>query len=191
LDKDYEIVLADPPWYYAGDQYKMGAAGNHYACMSIDDLKSLVVAGLCANEAACFMWATCPRLDHAIDCLRSWGFQYVGVAFVWVKTTKTGRILSGCGVRPSVTKPTTELLLVGVKHKRGRPFKLFDEGMGQVVLHERLLHSQKPDVFHKKIVELFGDRKRLELFARRNMRGWSCTGLELDGVDIREICTSR
>lgn len=187
---DYEVVLADPPWLYPGSAGTMGAAENHYSCLEISELKKLDVSSICAKEAVCFMWATCPKLDYAIDCLRSWGFHYVGVAFVWVKTSKTGKILSGIGVRPSVTKPTTELLLVGVKHKRGRPFKVLNEGMGQVVLHERLGHSVKPELFHEKIVELFGDKRRLELFARRRVAGWDCVGNELDGVDVREYVPS-
>jgi N6-adenosine-specific RNA methylase IME4 len=33
---------------------------------------------------------------------------------------------------------------------------------------------------------MFPDAKKLELFARRHTEGWTCTGNELDGLDVRE-----
>ena len=39
----------------------------------------------------------------------------------------------------------------------------------------------------RRIVELMGDVPRLEVFARDKGYGWDATGLELDGVDIRDF----
>ena len=47
-------------------------------------------------------------------------------------------------------------------------------------------HSKKPDIVRDKIVQLFGDIPRIELFARQRVDGWDCLGNEIDGQDIRE-----
>ena len=183
----YDIVLADPPWLYTGSPDKMGAAGKEYACLSAEQLASVRVADLCSKQAVCFMWATCPRLDMAMDTLKAWGFNFCGVPFIWRKVRQDGEPIHGHGVRPTLVKPTTELLIAGVKKGRTRPFPILNEGMQHIHDHPRLKHSQKPQVFMDSIVELLGDRPRLELFARRETPGWKCTGLELDGVDFMTL----
>ena len=40
-------------------------------------------------------------------------------------------------------------------------------------------HSQKPAVVRDKIIELFGDISRIELFARQETNGWDCWGNEV------------
>ena len=42
-------------------------------------------------------------------------------------------------------------------------------------------HSKKPDVVRDLIVELFGDRPRIELFARQRADGWDAWGNEVPG----------
>ena len=180
-------MLADPPWLHTGSPDKMAAAGKEYACLSTNQLSSVRVADLCAKQAVCFMWATCPRLDDAMTVLSAWGFNFCGVPFIWRKTRKDGQPINGQGVRPTLVKPTTELVIAGVKRGRTRPFPILNEGMAQVIEHPRLSHSEKPQVFHRLIEDLLGDRVRVELFARRGTPGWLCTGLEYDGANFLEL----
>ncbi len=112
------------------------------------------------------------RLPEAIEVMKVWGFHYRGVAYVWVKTARDGHIISGQGVRPTFTKPTTEFLLVGSTSRRGRPLQLLTEAHGQVVLAPRGRHSEKPAVFRQRLIELLGDVPRIELFARERVEGW-------------------
>ena len=102
------------------------------------------------------------------------------MAFVWVKTSKAGKIINGQGVRPTLVKPTTEFVLAGTTCKTGRPFPLLTEAMGQVVLASRPgeKHSAKPAEIRSRIVELLGDRPRAELFARTQEPGWDVWGLQ-------------
>lgn len=175
----YDILLADCPWWYYGSGTKDAAAGKHYELMSQDDLSALPVRDLLTKSAAVFMWATCPRLDFAIDLIRSWGLHYRGVAWVWVKTRKDGTPIHGQGVPPTFTKPTTELLLAASTRPRGRPFQIQTSKMEQVVevpiegpveLAARTdVHSEKPKKFHRLIEELAGPLpSKIELFCR----GW-------------------
>jgi len=177
---EYDICLADPPWNYYGSKTKDAAAGKHYDLMEDTDLADLPVRGLLSKSAAVFMWATCPRLDFAIDLIRSWGLHYRGVAWVWVKTRKDGAVIHGQGVPPTFTKPTTELLLAATTKPRGRAWPIQTSAMGQVA-HEPGMpsdgspvyeprtgrHSEKPKRFHRLIEELAGpDPRKIELFCR-------------------------
>ena len=114
----------------------------------------------------------------------SLGFHYRGVAYVWVKTARDGHIISGQGVRPTFTKPTTEFLLVGSTSRRGRPLKLLTEAQGQVVLAPRGRHSEKPAVFRQRLIDLLGDVPRIELFARERVEGWDAWGNEVSDPDL-------
>lgn len=164
-----------------GDPNKNAAAGKHYDLMTTEEIHSLDMRGILRDpkHGAFFIWATCPRLDLAIDAIRAWGLNYRGVAFVWVKTRKDGGIISGQGVPPTATKPTSELCLLATANKRGRPFPLVDHGAAQVVLAPRTgQHSGKPQTFRDRIVALYGDRPRVELFARCSDPGWGSWGIE-------------
>lgn len=176
----YDIVYADPPWFYYGSKVKDAAAGKHYPLMSQEELSELPVRDIMSKRAGLFLWATCPRLNFAIELIERWGLHYRGVAYVWIKTNARGEIISGQGVPPTFTKPTTELVLAATTTPSGRPFPLRDLAQGQVVLSRRAEHSRKPSIFRERIEALCGERPRIELFARERARGWDSWGVEAD-----------
>jgi N6-adenosine-specific RNA methylase IME4 len=90
-----------------------------------------------------------------------------------------GGIISGQGIPPTYTKPSTELLLLATTAPRGRPFPLQGHALPQVVLAPREAHSRKPAVFRELIVRGYGDRSRIELFARERVKDWDAWGDEL------------
>ena len=178
--KQYDIVLIDPPISYYGQQDKWGAAAKFYPLMTDDELRTMDIMSLTNETSIVFLWATCPRLDFAIDLMRDWGFHYRGVAFVWVKSTKDGRPIGARGVRPSIVKPTTELVLAGSRIPKGRPMPVADESIPQVVLHPVQEHSRKPETISERIELLYPNATRLEMFARRQRNGWDVWGNETD-----------
>jgi N6-adenosine-specific RNA methylase IME4 len=177
--KKYDIVYADPPWFYYGSQIKDAAAAKHYPLMDQDELATLPVRSIMNKRAVLFLWSTGPRLNFAIDLIERWGLCYRGVAYVWVKTNSKGEAIRGQGVPPTFTKPTTEFVLAATTMPTGRPFPILDLGQGQVVMEPRSQHSRKPAVFRKHIEELCGPRSRIELFARELVRGWDAWGAEI------------
>ena len=181
-ESKYDIVYMDPPWFYYGDPNKMAAAGKHYSLMSDADIMSLPVKNLLRdkNKGAFFVWATCPKLDLAISAIERWGLVYRGVAFNWVKTRKDGGVIGAQGVPPTSTKPTSELCLFATTKPRGRPFPLLDSKVSQVLLAPRGEHSEKPAIVRDMIVRLYGDRPRIELFARQRAPGWDAWGNEIE-----------
>lgn len=200
----YDIVYADPPWAHFGDPNKMGAAGKEYGLMSQEEVCSMPMRSLLRDPkvGAFFIWATCPRLDLAVDAIRAWGLCYRGVAFNWIKTKRDGTPIGAQGVPPTSTKPLTELCLLATTKPRGRPFPLlsskilqtvFDdvedlpEGNGAEVRAPRTrVHSEKPKIVRDRIVGLYGDRPRIELFARDAADGWARWGNEAPPAGLTE-----
>lgn len=177
-DKKYDIVYADPPWPMWGDPNKNAAAGKHYSLMTMEEITTLPIRSIMNDRAALFLWVTCPRMPLGIEAIKAWGLYYRGVAFNWVKTRKDGGVISGQGIPPTATKPTSELCLLATTCKTGRPFKLLNAACPQVVLAPREEHSTKPQIFRDHILSLYGDRSRVELFARKEVTGWDRWGNE-------------
>lgn len=188
-NKKYSIVLIDCPWSYYGSGTKNAAAAKHYSLMTDADIKALPIKSILEKNAFVFVWATCPKLDLAIEAIKAWKLHYRGVAHIWAKANKQGKLIHGQGVPPTYSKPTTELLLVATTKKSGRPLKLLSSALPQVVLEPRSPkgHSAKPNRFHQLIDSAFeAKHNRIEIFARRPYTGWDVIGNGIDGVDIRE-----
>ena len=111
-------------------------------------------------------------LEFSLGLIARWGLHYRGIAYVWVKTNARGDIIRRQGVSPTFTKPTVELVLAATTMPAGRPFPLRDFAQGQVVLHPRGAHSEKPAIIRELIELLLGNRKRIELFARTRVPHW-------------------
>lgn len=176
--KTYSIVYADPPWYYdplpEGDSSIM----DHYPLMFDDELLDFNIRRFMKRNAILFLWATTPRLNFAFECLKAWRLHYKGVAFVWVKTRNDGLILRPTGKRPAVTKSITEVVLAATTTK-GAPFPVVDIGVRQVVMAPRREHSRKPDEVANRIERIYGNKSRIELFARERREGWDAWGNEV------------
>lgn len=174
--KKYSIIYADPAWKYLWGQGKDGgnfAPEKHYKTMPTEDIMRLNVKSLRDKNCALFLWATMPALPDAINVMRSWGFKYKTCAFTWVKIKKDGLPLRGMG---SYTKSNIEIVLLGM---RGH-IKAIDKKIPQILMHQRLGHSVKPPVIRERIVQLFGNLPRIELFARQKVQGWDSWGNEID-----------
>ena len=176
---EFEVVLADPPWSYYGAQDKWGAAAKFYETLSFDELVKLPVRSLMADRSVLFCWATCPKLDEAIDLVRAWNLHFRGVAFVWVKTTAEGCPIAAQGVRPSITKPLTEMVIAASTVRVGRPLPLASEAVTQTVFAPRGIHSVKPPAVQNAIEVLYPTARKVELFARSRRPGWTAWGNEI------------
>ena len=82
----------------------------------------------------------------------------------------------------SYTKSNIEICLLGM---RGH-IKSVDKTVPQILMHPRLAHSVKPPIVRDRIVQLFGDINRIELFARQKTDGWDAIGYGIDGVSVQE-----
>lgn len=150
-----------------------------YSTLGIDALKAIPVEEISQKDCVLFFWATFPKLPAAFDIIKSWGFDYVTNAFTWIKTYKNGNLVLGLG---HYTRGNAEICLLG---KKGKIRRLDTAtAISQIITAPRTKHSAKPPIVREKIVELFGDIPRVELFARERTDGWDSLGNDLDGLDI-------
>lgn len=189
--KKYDVIYADPPWFVtpnvpsSGGSRPATGATSHYPVMTDHEMLAFDMKGWANKRAVLFLWATCPRLDFAIQCISEWGFHYRGVGFVWVKTKKTGEPIGAKGGPPTLIKPVVELVLTATTNRRGRPFPIVDFKTRQVIMAPVREHSRKPDEVAERIVQTVGDRSRVELFARQKRVGWAVWGNEIPKNNLK------
>lgn len=183
----YDIILADPPWQfsnYSDEWHKQGEksrwVGKKYATMSPEDIESLPIKSIASKDSVLFLWATFPKLPQALKTMEAWGFKYKTTGFVWVKKNKVAdTFFTGMGF---YTRSNAEICLIGV---RGKGFSRISKSVRQIIYSPLRGHSQKPEEAKERIIELFGDRPRIELFAREKTDGWDAWGNEVESdIDL-------
>lgn len=173
-EKRYSVIYADPPWFYnkrkdPTKSFGKGAAG-HYNVMKIDEIASIPIQRIAEKNCVLFLWVTFPNLIDGINLFEKWGFKYTTLGFSWIKTyPKNGKPVFGIGY---YAKSNCEVCLMGIKGK----MKPVSNSVSSCVISPRREHSRKPDEVRERIVELFGDVPRIELFARQWAEGWDCWG---------------
>ena len=174
----YNIIYADPPWPFKNysdrwhEEHKESRwVGKHYGTM---DVLSLPVQQICEPDSVLFLWVTFPTLLLGLEVLSAWGFTYKTNAFTWIKTNKD---LSPCTGMGFYTRSNAEICLLGTK---GKVLPRQSHSVHSVIMSPREEHSKKPAEVRDRIVQLFGDLPRIELFARRKVDGWDSWGNEID-----------
>lgn len=175
-DKKYRILYADPPWeYFTYSKTGKGrSAESHYPTMKKTEIQKLPIPAIAAKDSVLFLWVTAPCLIEGIELISSWGFTYKTVAFTWVKQNrKSDGLFTGMGY---YTRANAEFCLLAT---RGKILARKSHSVHSVVMSHIEEHSKKPDEVRRRIVELFGDLSRIELFARQHAEGWDCWGNEV------------
>ncbi len=171
--KKYQIIYADPPWSYRDK----ALAGNRGACCKYETqdkewLENLPVNKIVAKHCVLFLWVTMPKLNECWGLIEKWGFEYKTVAFTWVKyNRKSSSWFWGMG---GWTRANAELCLLSTK---GKPRRV-NAGIHSIIDAPTRGHSAKPPEARRRIVQLLGNRSRIELFARVKTKGWDAWGLE-------------
>lgn len=175
-DKRYDVIYADPPWSFKvwSDQGKGRSAERHYPTMKKEDIQALPIKSIAADNSVLFLWVTAPCLIEGIELITAWGFTYKTVAFTWIKQNKKSNgIFTGMGY---YTRANAEFCLLAT---RGKVLERKSHSVSSVVISHLERHSKKPKEVRERIVELFGDIPRIELFARQHADGWDCWGNEV------------
>lgn len=184
----YSVIVADGPYSYE-DKLRMGgtvgikrSADSKYGVMPLEDIVALPVAGIAADDSVLALWVpNSLTFSHGFKILEAWGFTYKQT-FTWVKTTNDrSRPRPGMG---RMFRNATESALIGV---RGKP-KCLTHDQLNVAMDPWLGHSKKPDTLQLRLEKMFAG-PYCELFARRDLPGWVCSGNECPstmGVDIRD-----
>ena len=178
----FRAVAADPPWRFADKLPGAGrGAERHYATMSIEDIRRFELPQL-ADDAYLFMWRVSSMVEEAYAVVRAWGFV-PKTEIVWQKLTKHGKPFFGMG---RTVRASHETCIVAAK---GRPTPLVrnirSTFSAPVPLNAdgTYRHSAKPEAFFD-LVEQLAAGPHVELFARRQRRGWTCLGDQVPPSEV-------
>ena len=117
---------------------------------------------------------TAPCLEEGIELVKKWSFTYKTFGFTWIKQNKKSNSLFwGMGY---YTRANAEICLLCTK---GKPLHRINRNVHQVIISKIEEHSKKPAETRNRILQLFGDLPRIELFARQQVEGWDCWGNEV------------
>lgn len=163
----YRIIYADPPWSYGNNMPEyFTEQRDHYSTMELEEICNMPVKDILEDNAVLFLWVTSPILEESFKVIKSWGFKYKS-SFVWDKAKHN------MGHYNSVRH---EFLLIATKGSSKPDIqKLFDS----VQSIERTVHSEKPEEFREIIDTIYPLGNRVELFARKTVKGWDAYGNEI------------
>jgi N6-adenosine-specific RNA methylase IME4 len=183
-EKPFRVVVADPPWKFS-DRLPGGGRGavKHYDCLSTRDIIRFPLPPI-ADDALLFLWRVASMQVEALDVMRIWGFAPKS-EIVWIKTREKSGVVQPFGPKGKglalgmgrYVRGSHETCLIG---RRGKG-KVRDRSVRSIFFAPRGGHSEKPELFFE-IVEQLSGGPYVELFARRQRKGWQCLGLEAGGA---------
>lgn len=201
--KQYDLLLADPPWLYSNPQQNDPSRGGlTYPSLTMKEMQETDVGSLGKKDSVLVMWVTFPKLvDYnekytIFTMLKEWNYKPKTALFVWVKTNKSAdreilnerSFYSGLGY---YTNSNAEIALIAT---RGKGLPRITKSVKQLIISPLRKHSEKPREQYDRLHTLYGYVDRIELFARKQNpppEGWDATGLDYDGKTIQDFIKER
>lgn len=181
---NYQIIYADPPWRYRnwsmkalteyGEKWAKRNGRSPYPVLTTEDICKMPVKEVTDKNSLLCLWATWPKMEDALQVMDAWGYKFSTRLFTWVKLNPSGIGWHfGCGYH---THANDEVMILG---KRGNGIPRVDKAISSLIIYPRGRHSAKPPVVRYRIERLYGDVKRVELFAREAVPNWDRFGNEV------------
>ncbi len=167
----YGIIVVDPPWPITKIKQQAGFTSSYmdYPVLSLDEIYNLRIRQLAAPTAMCFLWTIDKYLYAAPYIMCNWGFNY-HLTMVWNKTN--GMALYGFNRQ-------TEFVIVGLcGSNETYPYR---PTMRSIFTEKHTGHSIKPECFYKS-VEQIPLEPRIDVFARKERKGWDVWGNEVENT---------
>ena len=188
--RHFKCIHSDVPWRFESysEEGEERSAQAHYECMDLASVARLGVEAHAAEDCHLFFWVTGPFLSIGahLPIMRSWGFEPVAMAFVWVKLNASwhprwmthidnAMWFMGLG---HTTRQNAEYVILG---RKGKPQRL-SKSVKQIIAAPVREHSRKPaDVYER--IERYCDGPYLDLFGRERRAGWEVRGNEAGKFD--------
>lgn len=170
--KKYSVIYADPPWKFNAGKNRN--VSNHYQTMAEREIETIPVNRIAEKNSVLLMWTTAPCFPQALKLIEAWGFKYKTIIFTWIKQCKKSeKLFTGMGF---YTRSNAEFCILA---SRGASLPRISRSVHSVIISHVEEHSKKPAEARERIVKLFGDVPRIELFARERVSGWDAWGNEI------------
>ncbi len=156
----YGVIVADPP-------FRMSEQSSSTA-MTLEELSALPIQNICGDECVLFVWVSATQLASGLELIRRWGFQYRTGA-VWDQRKVSGG---------SYFRTRHEHLLLATRGDPKTPNAA--NRSPSVIVAPRVTRNEKPDAAYRLVERMYPNSKKLELFARKQRRGWATYGNGLE-----------
>ncbi|MEG8000095.1 DNA methyltransferase, partial [Klebsiella quasipneumoniae subsp. quasipneumoniae] len=167
-----------------------------YSTLNLAELKRLPIWKVAAENAVLAMWYTGTHNLEAIELAEAWGFTVRTMkGFTWVKLNQLAELRINKALKEGgiadfydfLDLLNAETRMNGGNHTRantedvliatcGAGLERMNAGIKQVVYSQLGAHSEKPWEVRHRLELLYGDVKRVELFARESWAGWDRWG---------------
>jgi N6-adenosine-specific RNA methylase IME4 len=187
----WRCVAADPQVGFKtwSEKGQGRSPSRHYDTLTPEAIATLALQTVVADGCSLMLWWPDPHMPTMVEVMRSWGFEFSGKAFTWVKTlpslARGPRLISTDTIQSVLaigggltTRKNSESCWLG---RRGKP-SILSKGVREVILSPRRQHSRKPAEFFRR-VEALCSGPRLELFARESRPGWTSWGDQMAELD--------
>jgi N6-adenosine-specific RNA methylase IME4 len=191
----FSVIVADCPWSFVdhlkNSDVKRGASSN-YSTMSVDQIADIPVRDISDPTGSVLaLWTPASLLWDGLVVMNAWGF-HLKQCWVWVKVKKGYKTIQEPAEMLSfglgrLGRNCNELVLIGTQGKIYN--KLKDRSQRTVFFAPNEKHSKKPEILQDRLELMFKneENKRLEMFARRERKGWVCLGNECPGTINEDI----
>ena len=185
----YKTIYADPPWAEFGGGKIVRGAQRHYPLMRTEEVCRLSVDGvpvkqLAEDNAHLYLWVTNNFMPDGLQVINAWGFRFVTV-ITWVKGKATA-IAGEEFFEPDrfglgqYFRGITEHMLFAVRGNLPYRTRIVDgkekRAQGKTLIYSpRGEHSEKPEEA-RQMIELVSHPPYIELFARKQVPGWTVWG---------------
>lgn len=176
-DKQYDIILADPPWKQSkGGRKNVRPASSgvelDYPVCSLEEIKEHLkkATQLTSENSVLFLWTIDKYLFEAQQIAEELGYK-LHARMIWNKVT---------GIPAAFTVRFGHEYLLYMYKGKLRPIATSERGKIHTVFTEKVhKHSQKPEVSFDIINRLYPSERKLELYARSERNSWDCWGNEV------------
>ncbi len=171
---EYDVIVCDPPWPMKRSELdeRPQQVELDYSTMTEEDIAAINLP--CADACHVFLWTTQRFLPVAFGVLDAWGLKYT-CTFVWHKPG---------GPQPLyLPQFNTEFVLYA---RKGSPEFLDTKAFFTSFEAPRGAHSEKPEAFYDMVRRVTGGR-RLDMFSRRKIEGFSSWGFEAPAAAAEEV----
>ena len=173
----YGLILADPPWKQSKGGKKAvrkNSSGMEldYPVCSLDEIKSHLEAAtkLTEENSILFLWTIDKYLFEAQQIAEDLGYK-LHARMIWNKVNGIPAAFTARFGHEYLLYMYKGKLIPVAKDERGKIHTVFTEKVTR--------HSQKPEVSFEIIDRLYPDLKKLELYARKERKGYDCWGNEV------------